>query len=774
MPKRKPWEGVWDDILDLYRNASDPWIDVSDCDLSPNADGWFAVHCPMHMDESPSLRINTRTGGIKCMAGCNLGTNLNDLENLALNSKSRGHSKSAKGKGKTKTRPPTDKIGDLAERRMLDRDWLEDRFGLRGAAGGYIFPIDDPLVNPDIKIDYDLDGHDRRVLHELWKRGAWLDKEDTARPKYQWRPSLSKSHVSVADLVYNLHRIDFDSKHVYVVAGAPDVWVMDYCGFPAISFLAGEGTEPSLDAVDKVQRAGIKEITIIYDNDEGGQQRVEDIAIDLTEAGIDVDVQYLPDDLPEGADITDLWLLNKGDKAKFEAALGRLVTKQFAATDRKNNQEELEPEKPLSELPDECYEPKFIAQYIESVSDATDAGLEFHLFGLLNIMGSIMGRRYYLKHAGRLYAPHYTVFVGPSSISRKTTALNFLRNLLREAVGGGLKIMGATGSGEALKEALAYADCTGGNERDRIAVLMRKRDEEALDKIRPQRRIHVIQDEISGTFAKGKGDSATLVETLLEAYGCPPVLDLQTRKNSVYVYHPVLSILGTSTPERLRRSLDITNWYDGLMNRFVLVLAHPREIMAEPGDLEEPWEDVVTWFKEQFNEAFLEPGMGPKDEYEIRRTDKARTMWAEWFAKFEAAQADRTEEQRSALRRIPDSALRYAMIYSVVAGPCSDAELGQEYWISESEMRRGIAVAEYAAECMLRLVVELTRTREAALEDELCVAIRRDPGISTRDLYRPRQHRFHGVNELKKLLDAMKEARMIRGADRGWYIALSR
>ena len=75
-------------------------------------------------------------------------TNLNLLEDYILDRSN------IRQRGKR----PKDVIGDLAERRMLPRDWLIDKFGIGVAHSGYVIPIDDPEVDPEIEIDYEIDG----------------------------------------------------------------------------------------------------------------------------------------------------------------------------------------------------------------------------------------------------------------------------------------------------------------------------------------------------------------------------------------------------------------------------------------------------------------------------------------------------------------------------------------------------------------------------------------------------------------------------------------
>ena len=208
---------------------------------------------------------------------------------------------------------PLDPIAHLAERRGLTVEHLKG-FGVVAATRGYEYPVDDP----------DVDGH---VRH---KRGGWTQ----AGPKYAWKPS----GVKAAGLVYNLTRaaskMDRDGG-LYVVAGEPDVWAMDFAGLPAVSFLAGEGTTPDVEAAAKLYRAGVREVIIIYDADDAGRKGALQVARVLAGAQIVAKVADIGPLAPrnaKGFDVGDLWAQWGADagaserQQEFEDAVDSLTT----------------------------------------------------------------------------------------------------------------------------------------------------------------------------------------------------------------------------------------------------------------------------------------------------------------------------------------------------------------------------------------------------------------------------------------------------------------
>ena len=94
-------------------------------------------------------------------------------------------------------------------------------------------------------------------------------------------------------------------------------------GLPTVSFLAGENTAPIDKAIEKLKARlpNLKSVHLPYDRDIAGKRGGLKVSSALVAAGLFVDIIALPDDLPEGGDVTDLWLSCNGD---VEAFLSRL------------------------------------------------------------------------------------------------------------------------------------------------------------------------------------------------------------------------------------------------------------------------------------------------------------------------------------------------------------------------------------------------------------------------------------------------------------------
>lgn len=232
--------------------------------------GWIA-RCPGHDDDSPSLSVTEGDDGrvlLNCHAGCTtedvvtaMGLTLSDLfpEN---------------GNG----------------RRQVDPMTLLANRGLR------------PETIRHFEVEAVVEKHAWRF--PVGRRGFYRFKNfsSTAEPKYWWSPAKPKGDGDV----YGLRPIA-DREEAYLVEGEPDVWTMYQAGLPAFSFTGGAGTIPRAGVV-RVAQSHIKTVRIIPDKDDPGREHARKAAEALRSAGLEVEVLELPVDLPEGADVTSLYV----------------------------------------------------------------------------------------------------------------------------------------------------------------------------------------------------------------------------------------------------------------------------------------------------------------------------------------------------------------------------------------------------------------------------------------------------------------------------------
>jgi len=282
---RRPWPELWNSIR--------PRLELKG-DGRPDSEGWIWARCidttnHKNGDTHFSMRINIRSGGVRCMSqGCPVGPNMNNLaERLGLD----GH--------RDGDRPtPEEAMQRLAQERLLPEQTLREKYGVRAVSGGWAFPVDDP----------DAQGHPHI------KRFSWWPGE----PRFWWPKG---SGVKAKDCVYGLSRVAKGTETVHVAAGEIDCITLLEAGYPAVSFLAGEGSEPSARAIRKLIEHGIRAVCLVYDLDDGGREGALKTGRSCAREGLPVHILTLPEDLGEGGDINDLWRRCAGDRDAFITAL---------------------------------------------------------------------------------------------------------------------------------------------------------------------------------------------------------------------------------------------------------------------------------------------------------------------------------------------------------------------------------------------------------------------------------------------------------------------
>lgn len=160
------------------------------------------------------------------------------------------------------------------------------------------------------------------VSRSAWRYPVAVDgfyrlKSWNGKPKYLWHPRKPPE----PGLVYNLESVSED--YALLTEGEPDVWIAAQAGIPAISFLDGATSVPD-EGVQAIVDAGVRRLAVLYDHDDPGRRGAIKAARALQSAGADVWVRRLPDDMPPGSDLTDLYGIHGRDDEAFREALKNL------------------------------------------------------------------------------------------------------------------------------------------------------------------------------------------------------------------------------------------------------------------------------------------------------------------------------------------------------------------------------------------------------------------------------------------------------------------
>jgi hypothetical protein len=258
----------------------------------------------------------------------------------------------------------------------------------------------------------------------------------------------------------------------------------------------------------------------------------------------------------------------------------------------------------------------------------------------------------------------------------------------------------------------------------------------------------VILEEMSALLAGLRRDYMTgMAELLLRLYDCPDLYRRNTRgAGFVVVRHAYLSLLGMTTPARLRGAEIHTAWHDGLFARFALLT--PEAPPARPGDDFErsrpPYPPHLVTDLTRLANALLAVQKYP-DPVQARNVEMADDAKAAWWQYYTALThtlltGDNPPPQQlwGNYARLPTQALKIALILTALDWGCGSQ---QEPRLTLPHFARAQGIAERWRASAHRLLDMLSNRDVAAeygKEDRILRVIQAagSGGITARTVYR--------------------------------------
>jgi len=330
--------------------------------------------------------------------------------------------------------------------------------------------------------------------------------------------------------------------------------------------------------------------------------------------------------------------------------------------------------------------------YVDGLKGVTEAPAQFHHFALACALGAMIGRRMYIPVGGKpLYPNLYIVLVGESGLTRKSTAMWYVRHYFRKAffdpdtekVDYGFRWLSGLNSLEGL---LVYM-----KEHDMSNVLLRLEELALLLKI-----------------AARKGTN-NIISGITQLYDMPDEFQLVVKHKaaSIEVLNPTLSILAASTQGWLKDNLHETDIYGGFANRFVYVLGESTEPIAFPRQPDPAWEwQLIRRLREI--RSFIED---ISNQGEIMLLEPAKNIFTFFYHKHRLNLKDLENEiQIEALKRLPDHVLKLALIYAV--SNC-------QRWVGEEDMARAVRAGERIFEWVLQIFDDYSKTLYTRVEERI-------------------------------------------------------
>jgi hypothetical protein len=267
----------------------------------------------------------------------------------------------------------------------------------------------------------------------------------------------------------------------------------------------------------------------------------------------------------------------------------------------------------------------------DELGECTDAPIENLWGAFLLAVGMAIGRNRWICNPMPLYPNVYLLLLGDSGISRKSTVLGFAERLLKES-GADFKTLYGIVSTEGIIEPLAAAE--------RIKALAYADEFRTL---------------LSVANRKGTQD---LLPKLNSLYYCRTT-SVDRRKDPVTAVDPFFSLMTATPKDYIEDLISDREVSGGFFNRFLSICGTPRDSKSRPRKLSSiPWE------------KFRKPltALCDLSPHELDFATDAAKLWDSFFNQWTLDHRKASARERILTERIPEHALKIALVYSTLGG----------------------------------------------------------------------------------------------------------
>ena len=446
-------------------------------------------------------------------------------------------------------------------------------------------------TRPEVKERYNYEDENGQLLFQVVR----LEPKDFRQRRPDGNGNWIWNLEGVARVLYRLPELlgADPARPVYIPEGEKDVETLRVLGFVATCNPGGSGKWELLAPGANEHLRG-RDVVIIPDNDGPGEAHAEQVAEALQGIAGSVRILKLLDVPPKG-DVS-VWVATQRRRLQSEGVdpqqIDLEIQEELDALIRKTPPLWLEdgshseagrvhahhgapspdcpplPEGVLPDLADATDQGGWICRYVayaEAVSPMTPR--LFHTSAGLWLPSAAIARRLVLRMAfGDIYPNLFVTWIAPTTLYRKTTALDVAKGIARRAFPHLMAPQETTP--EAMLSDMSGAEPTNLAKMSTTA----KEQWESGRRFAAQRGL--IMDEMSGLLAgAGKDYNAGLVEAYLRFYDCDPEYCRSTRtQGRIVVRNAYLAFLGASTPTALAAHLLAERlWSMGWWPRFALL-----------------------------------------------------------------------------------------------------------------------------------------------------------------------------------------------------------
>jgi len=287
----------------------------------------------------------------------------------------------------------------------------------------------------------------------------------------------------------------------------------------------------------------------------------------------------------------------------------------------------------------------WLGSYLQLTSEL-EAKEILHLWTGLCVIAASTRRRVWLDmEYGRVYPNLYVIIVAESAKARKSTAMDYGRDILMEAVPE-VQIMRDSMTSQGLIKAMNKVTKT----EDSDGKIVEKKQSD----------VAIFADEVANLFSYERTRASQMVILLTRTYGCPNLYDHTTVRDSTVRLHNLYPVLlGGTDPRNLKVLPD--DAVGGLTGRLIWIIESERRT-NNPGW---PRDRKSVLLKAAMREMLMH------DLYHISRlqgamhvNDKGKALYDNWY--YNLAKRDARDPESDAFyHRCHTTALHIAMLFSL-------------------------------------------------------------------------------------------------------------
>lgn len=334
-----------------------------------------------------------------------------------------------------------------------------------------------------------------------------------------------------------------------------------------------------------------------------------------------------------------------------------------------------------------------LGTYVEIMRPTTEAPPEFHFGAIATVASALFSHNYIRLGTGRLYPNLFSVLAGPTGVSHKTTAAEASMGLGDQVEEGAVEVLRGLGSSEGLLQALP-----GGK-----PVLWRVSEYTSLIK----------------KGAKGMATS-NLVELQLRLYDRPPSIKNHTISNPIVVNNPNVAMLGDSTEAFLTETFSDAALSNGVINRLSLWLGQRGDPIPFPPDVDSHLKNLLV--------SEIHTALEKSREFdELKIEPEAEALWDQLY---EDVYRRQSAPEGEVIARLSETPWKFAILYAVT---------NQRTSITVDDLESGWLVANYLADCAIRIAGQIGMSDRAQLMNQVVKVVERTgylntPGYLAREL----------------------------------------